>query len=534
MNNDLTGKGVELLFLRNSGWGMYDHYEESEYRTEPDYLNSVHASRELFVTRFNIDGPVEITSTSNAEIEIKPTVNIRVVDEIAYHNLEFGNGGFQIGDWFWEHSWERLATFDTTRTTEFKINGDFEVLPDGTTTIGQSSLTGSEWYDGDSGVIISGYDYHGPLTEKTEYEIELERMMGLAPPAGEGDGGSSGDSSGGSSGGGQSGSGTLPPPVQDESFTWAVTKGFVMGLAQGGVNLVNGVQDAAIGIANTPALLANSVAGGIDYATGNTDAHNQIRIPYIPSPDWSRDLIVHEGGTPGGWDDMHGWSKFAGGEGVMTLLTAGMSRAASAVDDAGNCANWFAKFVNGGCFVSGTPVLLTGMPLDSLSESKLWNEAQDWSAEAVKNPELDGSSLGIIVDKKLVTPIQHVPLGARIATRNPRRWEVDQAPEPNKETWALITLSIERSDGAIVDVEMIRPKTWISSNQIFPGRVLPFNLTEMQIEGLAKITGVTDCPDISSSEGSVVTARFITREVNVVARACFKTVLSKYIHKLGV
>jgi hypothetical protein len=137
-------------------------------------------------------------------------------------------------------------------------------------------------------------------------------------------------------------------------------------LQQGGVNFVNGVQDAAIGIANTPALLANSVAGGIDYATGNTDAHNQIRIPYIPSPDWSRDLIVHEGGTPGGWDGVRGWSKFAGGEGVMTLLT-GMSRAASAVDDAGNCANWFAKFVNGGCFVSGTPVLLTGMPLDSLS-----------------------------------------------------------------------------------------------------------------------------------------------------------------------
>lgn len=515
LSNDLTGKGVDLLFVRSSGWSTYDHFEESEYRSEPDYSNGVHANRELFVSRFEIDGPVEITSTSNAEIEIKPTVTGRVVDQIIYRNEEFGNGGFQIGDWFWEHSWERLATFNTTRHSEFNINGDVEVLPDGTTTLGQSSITGSEWYSGDAEVNISGYDYHGPFTEKTEYEIELERLMGLAPPAGEGDGGSSGDSSGGSSGGGQSGGGTLPPPVQDESFTWAVTKGFFMGLAQGGVNLVNGVQDAAVGVANTPALLANSVAGGIDYVSGNTDEHNQIRIPYIPSPDWSRDLIVHEGGTPGGWDDMHGWSKFAGGEGAMSLLTGGMSKAASAVDDAGNCANWFAKFVNGGCFVAGTPVLLSAMPINSTIDEGLWSNTGEWFLDYKEERELESSQ--IQTERRLLVPIQDVPLGARVPTKNPRPWEVQTESEPDSDTWAKISLKIERNDGGVVDVEMIRPKDWLKANGITLWRSLPLNLPEMQISGRAMVTALDTCPHIVCGEGAVVTSRFATRNVRVVA-----------------
>jgi hypothetical protein len=516
LSNDLTGKGVDLLFVRSSGWSTYDHFEESEYRTEPDYLNSVHANRELFVSRFEIDGPVEITSTSNAELEIKPTVTGRVVDQIAYENTEFGNGGFQIGDWFWEHSWDRLATFNTNRHSEFNINGDVEVLPDGTTTLGQSSITGSEWYNGDAEVSISGYDYHGPFTEKTEYEIDLERLMGLAPPAGEGDGGSSGDSSGGSSGGGQSGGGTLPPPVQDESFTWAVTKGFFMGLAQGGVNLVNGVQDAAIGVANTPALLANSVAGGIDYVSGNTDEHNQIRIPYIPSPDWSRDLIVHEGGTPGGWDDMHGWSKFAAGEGAVGLITGGMSKAASAVDDAGNCANWFAKFVNGGCFVAGTPVLLTAMPMNYIIQNQLWGDTSSWF---LNNENTEDESGNLKTKTQLLIPIQEVPLGARVPTKNPRPWEVDGVPEPDTDSWVKISLIINRNDGGFVEIEMLRSVAWIQANSISPGRFVPFNLPELQVSGHAFVTALDECPPIASGVGSVVTARFITREVQVVASA---------------
>jgi len=40
---------------------------------------------------------------------------------------------------------------------------------------------------------------------------------------------------------------------------------------------------------------------------------------WIPMPDWSRNLVLDEGGTPGEWDDMHGWSRFSGEVGLSAV-----------------------------------------------------------------------------------------------------------------------------------------------------------------------------------------------------------------------
>jgi hypothetical protein len=47
--------------------------------------------------------------------------------------------------------------------------------------------------------------------------------------------------------------------------------------------------------------------------------------------------------------------------------------------------------------------------------------------------------------------------------------------------------------------------------------MLPLNLPELEVSGLALVTAIDDCPSIVCGEGSVVTARFVTREVHVVA-----------------
>jgi hypothetical protein len=46
---------------------------------------------------------------------------------------------------------------------------------------------------------------------------------------------------------------------------------------------------------------------------------------------------------------------------------------------------------------------------------------------------------------------------------------------------------------------------------------LPLNLPELDVSGLAMVTSIDDCPPIVDGEGSVVTARFVTREVHIVA-----------------
>jgi hypothetical protein len=110
-----------------------------------------------------------------------------------------------------------------------------------------------------------------------------------------------------------------------------------------------------------------------------------------------------------------------------------------------------------------------------------------------------------------------VPIGARVPTKNPNRFEVDPQPEPDQATWAKLSITVERSDGGIVDAEIIRPRSWILRNGICAGRMLPFNLPELEVSGLALVTSIDDCPPIAGGEGSVVTARFVTREVHVVA-----------------
>jgi len=110
----------------------------------------------------------------------------------------------------------------------------------------------------------------------------------------------------------------------------------------------------------------------------------------------------------------------------------------------------------------------------------------------------------------LQVPIESVPIGARVPTKNPNRSEVDPQPEPNQATWAKLSITAEGSDGGIVDAEIIRPRSWILRNGICVGRMLPFNLPELEVSGLALVTAIDDCPPIADGEGSVVTARLDT------------------------
>ena len=80
-----------------------------------------------------------------------------------------------------------------------------------------------------------------------------------------------------------------------------------------------------------------------------------------------------------------------------------------------------------------------------------------------------------------------------------------------------MSVTAERSDGGIVDAEIIRPRSWILANGLCAGRMLPLNLPELEVSGLALVHAIDDCPPIACGEGSVVTARFVTREVHVVA-----------------
>ena len=139
------------------------------------------------------------------------------------------------------------------------------------------------------------------------------------------------------------------------------------------------------------------------------------------------------------------------------------------------------------------------------------------------------SSLQSTASSLLLIPIEQIPLGARIPTKNPKPWEYDDSlPEPDQATWAKVSITMYRNDGGIVDAELLRPRWWIAQHKIIAGKHLPMNIEELQVHGSAIVTAVDECPEIAGSSqpealarelGSVVTARFITREVNTIARA---------------
>ena len=191
--------------------------------------------------------------------------------------------------------------------------------------------------------------------------------------------------------------------------------------------------------------------------------------------------------------------------------------------------------------MAGTKVTVSELPYSASRESTLWSET-DWisnneysfspsplySGEKGPGDEGFGSEKFEFQSVNLKSqasslkparqiPIEQVPLGARVPTKNPNRYEVDPQPEPNQATWAKLSITVKRSDGGIVDAELIRPRAWIRSVGIEAGKLLPINIEELQVKGSATVTSIDDCPEIADGEGSVVTARFITREVHVVA-----------------
>ena len=58
-------------------------------------------------------------------------------------------------------------------------------------------------------------------------------------------------------------------------------------------------------------------------------------------------------------------------------------------------------------------------------------------------------------------------------------------------------ITVERSDGGIVDADIIRPRSWILASGLCAGRMLPLNPPELDVSGLALVTAIDDCPAIA-------------------------------------
>ncbi len=239
-------------------------------------------------------------------------------------------------------------------------------------------------------------------------------------------------------------------------------------------------------------------------------------------------MFTHESGTPGGWSDTHEWSKLIGATGVE-MLVGGVSKLATSCDDVGRLGSAIRRFAGGGCFVPGTLVTLSELPTTSQRQEALWGN--DSFVEDITDPFASGTALlpaRSVTKQTVKVAIEDVPLGARVPTKNPNRWDYDDSlPEPDETTWAKFTFTIERSDGGVVDAGLIRPRSWIEVNGIRVGNQLPMNIEELQIDGCALVTSVEACPPIAHGDGNAVTGRFLTRQVDKIASVTVRSSTGK-------
>ena len=128
----------------------------------------------------------------------------------------------------------------------------------------------------------------------------------------------------------------------------------------------------------------------------------------------------------------------------------------------------------------------------------------------------------------LIVPIEQVPLGSRISTKNPEAFGAENPiPDAHESTWRLLSAEIEREDGAQVEVELLRPVTWIEEQGFTPGVRIYLRLEELNVAGWATIRAVAPCPTLSNGHGNLVTGRFVTRGATNLVEATFSDGLNE-------
>lgn len=106
-------------------------------------------------------------------------------------------------------------------------------------------------------------------------------------------------------------------------------------------------------------------------------------------------------------------------------------------------------------------------------------------------------------------PIHSIRVGQRTLGMNPDRDDVDnRQPEPNELNWRQISLKLYKADGEQLDIELLRPVSWIDNHGAMPGTSISLDLAELGAQGSAEVLAVEPCPKLQPGPGNVVIGTF--------------------------
>ena len=176
-----------------------------------------------------------------------------------------------------------------------------------------------------------------------------------------------------------------------------------------------------------------------------------------------------------------------------------------------------------GCFVAGTPVHIASLapaPWD-LALCSVANEAAseyEWLYGEVQNDSrLDEST------RSTTQSIEEVTLGSRTVGENPNRDDYDLSfGQPDENTWRQVHMQLDRDDGVVVDIQLLRPIDWIEASGLYAGGEYHVDLPHTSAKGLARVLEIGPCPWLASGDGNLVIGRFETRYAKEVVNVTFE------------
>ena len=474
VDTDLNGKGGSILVLT----ATFDHVWDGSPQNYGSGLSSDHTNDQEDRTT---------TLTSEYTINGKLSGVLLADDSVGWSGTAGENSKFTVK---YRQNWNRTDTqvsdspgggyvYNLTRTATY----DATLVLSDTLNAAAGTVTSTATRSGDQRVLVVTNGY-GDLPTLDESKLEAI-ITGISPPELEYPVGSN--------------VGTSTSVKPSTSYAMALIGWFGGSAGDSG--------DRAI---NFTAGVADAMTMNVSYLTRNAIGADNIDY----DGDYNGGQIV---GTTVGI--------VAGGPALIKGAVQGAKAIGTGAANLTKCGTALGKLIGRDCFVAGTLVTLSELPRQFENESTLWAN-DEWDVEAYENQsELSlspaGSSrLATLSPIRTLLPIEQVPLGARVPTKNPESWDYDfSLPDPVRESWVKITILYESNDGHIVDVELIRPRTWVETNEVIEDTWIILGIPEIGIHGMALVMSIEECPALAEGSGNIVTGRFVTRQVNTIVRA---------------
>ena len=103
--------------------------------------------------------------------------------------------------------------------------------------------------------------------------------------------------------------------------------------------------------------------------------------------------------------------------------------------------------------------------------------------------------------RNVTTNIEDVRLGRRVVGRNPLREQTQSPTDINPATHRAVRLEMQQH-GALYELAFVRSLNWLDEQHAAPGGTIHLVMTEMGLDGEARVIAIDSCPEIESDDGT--------------------------------